>query len=139
MGRINYGRVILGGLLAGLILNLGELLLNTQIVGEDWNEAMRAIGKQPVSANATVIFVILGFVVGVLAIWLYAMIRPRFSPGLKTAIWAGLMVWALAYAWPSLSGMPMGIIPSRLFLISMIWGLFEVPIATSVGAWVYKE
>lgn len=28
MGRINLGRVVIGGLLAGLIINFGEFILN---------------------------------------------------------------------------------------------------------------
>ena len=30
-------------------------------------------------------------------VWLYAAIRPRFGPGPKTAICAGLIVWGLSY------------------------------------------
>ncbi len=34
MGKINMARVILGGLLAGLIINVGEFVLNEPILGE---------------------------------------------------------------------------------------------------------
>ena len=32
MGKINVGRVLLGGLLAGLVLNIGEYVLNEIIL-----------------------------------------------------------------------------------------------------------
>ena len=35
MGKINMTRVILGGLLAGLVINIGEFILNDTILGED--------------------------------------------------------------------------------------------------------
>src|SRR5437667_4515115 len=44
------------------------------------------------------VFVIGGFVLGVLLVWLYAAIRPRFGPGPKTSLIAGLVLWFLAYA-----------------------------------------
>ncbi len=42
MGRINMGRVIVGGLLAGLIVNISEFVLNTMVIGLDMEAAMKA-------------------------------------------------------------------------------------------------
>ena len=139
MGRINYGRVVLGGLVAGVVLNIGETVLNALILMKDWEDAMRAIGKEPLGGAAIAVMIVLLFGLGVLSVWLYAAIRPRFGPGPKTAICAGLAVWALSYAFPSISGIPTGVFPTRLFVIATIWGLVEAPIATLVGAWLYKE
>ena len=139
MGGINLGRVILGGLVAGLILNIGESVLNLVFLGNEWEQALRAINKSPVGGGAVGIMVVLGFGLGITAVWLYAAVRPRYGAGPRTAVCAGLFVWTLAYAWPSLSGMPMEVFPNRLFLISMLWGLLEVPLATVAGAWLYKE
>lgn len=139
MGHINYLRVTLCGLLAGLVINLGETLLNTVFLAGEWEEAMRAINRTPPGTGSMVILAILGFGLGWMLLWTYAAIRPRMGPGPKTAVCAGLVVWALSYAWPSLSGMPMGIFPNRLFIVSMIWGLVEVPVAALAGAWLYKE
>ncbi len=139
MGKINYVRVILCGLLAGLVLNLGEAFLNFVVLAGQWEEALRAINKEPPGGSMTVVFVILGFVLGWAIVWVYAAIRPRMGPGPRTAICAGLAVWFLSYAWPSLSGMPMGIFPNWLFIISIAWGLIEVPLAALAGAWLYKE
>ena len=139
MGKINYVRVTLGGLLAGLIIDLGETLLNTVFLAGEWEEAMRAIGKTPAGAGAMVVFVILGFALGWTLVWVYAAIRPRMGPGPKTAICAGLVVWLLSYAWSSISALPMGVFPTRLVIIGMIWGLVEIPVAALAGAWLYKE
>jgi len=139
MGKINYGRVVLGGLVAGLVLNIGELVLNMQILARDWDEAMKSLNRPPMGGIAPVVFIILCFALGILLTWVYAAIRPRFGAGPKTAICAALVVWTLAYAWPSVSGMVMDVFPSRLFLIGMLWGLLEVPIASLAGNWFYRE
>ena len=139
MGKINYGRVVLGGLIAGVVMNIGETVLNTVVLAKDWEDALRTIGKEPAGGTAMAVFVILMFALGLLSIWLYAAIRPRFGPGPKTALCAGLAVWALSYAFPSISSIPMGIFPARLFMVGTIWGLVEAPVATLAGAWFYKE
>ena len=139
MTKINYGRVVLGGLVAGVVMNVGEIVLNTQVLMKDWEDALRAIGKAPAGNTAIFAFIILMFVLGILSVWLYAAIRPRFGPGPKTALCAGLAVWALADAFPSISGIPMGVFPARLFIVGTIWGLVEAPLATLAGAYFYRE
>jgi hypothetical protein len=139
MGKINYARVVIAGLAAGLVLNIGEMVLNSLILAKDWEDAMKAINQQPLGQSATFFFIVLCFVLGVIMTWVYAAIRPRFGAGPKTAICAGLVIWAIAYAWSSLSGMAMNVFPAKLLVISMIWGLFEVPIAALVGGWLYRE
>ena len=45
MGKISVGRVIGGGLLAGLVVNICEFVVNSLWLAKDWEEAMRALGK----------------------------------------------------------------------------------------------
>jgi hypothetical protein len=42
MSSINWGRVILGGLLAGVLINVFEFLLNGVVLANDWRAAMLA-------------------------------------------------------------------------------------------------
>ena len=139
MGKINLGRVFAGGLLAGLIINIGEMILNMAIIGEAWNEAMKSLNRPPMGNESIPYFVLLSFGLGIVMIWIYAAIRPRFGPGATTAIGAGLVTWALAYLYPSAGMLPMDLIPQNLIHYSILWGLFELPIAALAGAWLYKE
>ena len=93
MGRINAGRVILGGLLAGLVINLGETVLNLVVVAQAMEDSLRARNLPPLGGGPIAGFVILAFFVGIATVWLYAAIRPRFGPGVRTAAIAGLVVW----------------------------------------------
>lgn len=139
MGSINWSRVIAGGLVAGLILNIGEYLLNEPILGEEWAAAMAALNAQPVGGAAIAWFLVLGFLLGIAMIWLYAAIRPRLGAGPKTAICAGLTVWFFAYFWSSMGILVMGLFPSSLIWISLVWGLVELPVAALLGAYLYQE
>jgi len=139
MGKVNMARVVAGGLLAGVIINIGELILNTVLLGPRWEEAFRALGRPPMGNESIPFFVLLSFGIGLLMIWLYAAIRPRFGPGPTTAIGAGFVTWALAYLYPTAGALPMNLFPRDLFLYATLWGLFELPLAALAGSWLYKE
>jgi hypothetical protein len=139
MAKINLGRVILGGLLAGLVINIGEFVLNMVILEKPWEEALKALNLHPFSSSAVTYLVLLAFALGILAVWVYSAIRPRFGAGPMTAICAGLIVWALASLYPTGGALPMHLFPRRLLFYTTLWELFELPIATLVGAWIYRE
>ena len=140
MAHTNRGRVILGGLLAGLVINIVEYITNGVVLKEGWGQAMQALGKSAeLNASAIVMFNIWGFLLGIAAVWLYAAIRPRYGAGASTAIRAGLVAWAVAVFLPNLSNFPLGLFPVRLLVISTIVALVEIVVATLAGAWLYKE
>ena len=142
MGRINWGRVFLGGLLAGVVINIGEYLFHAVLFKDEVAEMMRAIGKDPaaiMSGNAIVIWNILGFLTGIGAVWGYAAIRPRFGAGAKTAAIAGVAVWYFSRFLGAIGEMNMGMASQKMIMTGLVWGLVEMIIATIAGAWAYKE
>ncbi|MBI3403253.1 MAG: hypothetical protein HY048_17715 [Acidobacteria bacterium] len=139
MGTVNLGRVVLGGLLAGLIINCSEFVLNTFVVGADMEAAMKAMNRPPIDNQMITWFVVAGFALGIVAVWVYSAIRPRFGPGVQTAVIAALTAYVLAYAYPSVFVGVMQIFPARSLIISLVWGLPEIVIASIAGAWLYAE
>lgn len=142
MGKINWGRVILGGLLAGLVINVVEWI-SPLVFREDYQDfqaAMEAIGKsgQP-GPGELALYIVMNFAVGIFAIWLYAAIRPRYSPGPKTAVIAACGTWFAIYFVATIGYAQLGIFPGRLLAITVVVGLVEILVATQLGAWLYKE
>ena len=139
MGRIDVGRVVVGGLLAGLLVNISEFILNTFVIGQDMEAAMKAMNRPPMDTSMIVWFVVLGFLLGITTVWLYAAVRPRFGPGVTTAVYAALAVWLLAYAYPTAFLMVMHVFPRKAMAIGLVWGLVEIVVAGVAGAWAYTE
>ncbi len=139
MSRINMTRVIIGGLLAGVIINISEFILNMMVIADEMNAQMARLNLPPIGGSAITVFVVLAFVVGIAAVWLYAAIRPRFGAGPKTATIAGIVVWVLAYVYPTVGAEVTGMFPARMAAIGMVWGLVELLIATVAGAYLYQE
>ena len=138
MGKINWARVLLGGLLAGLVINVFEFILNTLVLGREWEAAMKALGHT-FPASAIGVFVVWGFLGGITSVWLYAAIRPRFGAGPRTAAIAGFGYWYAGYFFPFLGMMAEGLFPLRLLVIGVVVGLVEVIVGTELGAWLYRE
>jgi hypothetical protein len=139
MGRINMARVVLGGLLAGLIINVGEFLLNGVLLGDQVNATLQRLNLPPIAGSTITVFVVNAFLLGIAAVWLYAAIRPRYGAGPKTALCAGAAVWFLSYVYPGIGMTAMGMFPTNLMVLGTIWGLVELLVATVAGAWLYQE
>ena len=139
MGKINLTRVLSGGLFAGLVLNVGEFVLNGIILAQQWSAFIAETGLGETGAVQALSFIIVTFLVGIGLVWIYAAIRPRFGPGPKTAVIAGLTVWAIGWLFIGTSFYISGISPAGIAITSIIWGLFEVPVAAIAGAWLYRE
>lgn len=138
MGGINLVRVILGGLVAGIIFNVSEFLLNEKVMKGEMEAAMKALGKTvPQSGNAMAVWIIFGFVMGFLAVWLYAVGRPRFGAGPGTAARAGIFFWVLTGLLPQVAMWNMGLFP--LSALALVWTLVEAMLATVAGAALYQE
>src|SRR5207253_7528461 len=140
MGKINWGRVVVGGFLAGVVLNIVDFVFFGVIMKQDIAAAMQALGRQPGAMDSLVpLFVVLDFVTGIGLLWVYAAIRPRFGAGAKTAVIAGVAVWFFVGLLHALGEAPMGFMPQRLMVIGTCVALVSIPVATVVGAYVYKE
>ena len=139
MGKINLKGVVVGGLLAGLVLNVVDYLLYGVILANDLAAAMQALGKGPVGGSAMVWFVVLDFLFGIAIVWAYAAIRPRFGAGPGTAVRAGLLMWIVAVLFRAIGDSQMGLMPMRVMVIGTAVALILIPVAAVVGAWPYKE
>jgi hypothetical protein len=139
MGKINIQKVLIGGLVAGVVLNVIDFVMFGVVLKTQMAAAMQALGK-PAMSNAQVPwFVFLDFVGGVAIVWLYAAMRPRFGAGPGTAVKAGLAAWFLGSLLPTLFMWPMALMPQNLTIIMTIVPLVEWPLAVVVGAKFYME
>jgi hypothetical protein len=138
---MNVKRIVLGGLLAGLVLNLLEAVLGS-IFGMDqaWIDAEKAIGRLiPDTTMANALFLLMGFGAGIVAVWVYAAIRPRYGAGPRTAVIAAVMIFLSGPLMAGITQTLMGWAPGKTVLKATILFFFEFVAATLVGGWVYRE
>lgn len=139
MGKINLKGVIIGGLVAGVVLNLVDFLLFGVVLKDQMAAMMQAMGKAPMSTNTMIWYTLLDFLFGIYLVWLYAAIRPRFGAGPGTAVKAGLIAWLLSGLLHALFEAPMGMMPQNTLILVTLVALVQQPLATVVGAKFYTE
>jgi hypothetical protein len=136
--NINVRSVLTSGLVAGLIINASAIFM-VPVVGHQMDEALNARNLPPMGGGALAYFGVMSLLLGVVLVWLYAAVRPRFGPGPKTAAIASILVWFLAYFFANASNVVFGFMPTQLTVIGTIWGLVELVMAGEVGARLYSE
>jgi hypothetical protein len=139
MAQINTLRVLFGGITAGLVINVGEFLLNGVVLRDYYTEMGARLGLPAMGPGVFVVFVLLSLLLGVVAVWLYAAARPRLGPGVATAVRIGLAVWFCSYVPAAAGSWGVGLMGLHTALLSIAWGFIEIPLAVVAGAWAYKE
>jgi hypothetical protein len=141
MSSINTGKVISGGLVAGVVLNALDFLNNYLLVGADFMANATRLGLDPAAVESTqgmATWVVIDFLLGLIVVWTYAAIRPRFGAGPKTAIIAGLIPY-LSITFIMLGLSTGGLFPPALWAKMAVAQLFIYSIGAVAGAWAYKE
>lgn len=136
---LNTGKVLVGGLLAGIVFFVGDFLLMATLMEDSMREMASAHNlTMDESLGAMAAWVVNDLVHGGLAVWVYAAIRPRFGAGVRTAVYASVAVWA-AFMLTMAGFSAMGLFSTGVFLtIGLLW-FVVVAVGTIAGAWAYKE
>jgi len=140
MGKINIARVVIGGIVAGIVADVLGYLVDGILLARQWADGMKALGHANFSSNQWISFNLLGLVSGIALIWVYAAIRPRFGAGVKTAVYAGLAVWVVGWLLPNLGFMwAGGLFSPHLTVLTTLGNLVEVVVGAIAGAALYQE
>lgn len=139
---MNTPKIVVGGLAAGGVMNLLGWLGNGVLLGPRMNAEMDAaapgLAAKMMTGGAITTAVVSQFVIGLLVVWLYAAIRPRFGPGMKTAVYAALVIWICGFVFYQgwyLSGMMM----ASTYVYASLIALVTTVAGAVLGAFLYKE
>jgi hypothetical protein len=141
MSKINVGKVLLGGLVAGIVLNIGEAALNAGILADAMKEDFAKLNLPDPTSNTTFLIRVIGmtFLLGIAIVYLYAAIRQRCGAGWKTAVCAGVMAWFFVYVYAGYMYLATGMVSTKIYLIGIAWGIVEYSLGAIAGAYFYKE
>jgi len=140
--HIRAGRLLIAGLLSGLIMNVGEAALHGGMLAQASADAYAALNRTvPPDTMNLILLIVLTFAQGILMAWLYALIRPRFGSRFTAAACVGLAAWLLSSVYAAIylhAGLP-GIFPNNLVWVPVAWQLLEYPLAALAGVATYGE
>ena len=139
---MNTSKVLVGGIVAGIVLNVCDWFVYTRLLVDKMTASMEAYkpGSSAVmmSGNAITIYVISDFVFGLLLVYTYAAVRPRLGPGPRTAATVAGIFWLFS-AFINASQMITGMMDRNLFWEVALIQLITLVLGTWFGAMVYTE
>ena len=136
---INWTRALGGGIAAGLLYDILEISLSPFLVGRQYEAELNAVRHTPPSPAGYAFFFAWGFVIGIIAICLYAAVRPRFGAGPRTAARVAVALWVIGDLMPHIGSAFMGIFSMGLMVKFALQQLFFMLATTILGAWLYRE
>jgi len=137
--KINWGRLLLGGVLGGVLITAKDFVLSHNILLPIWKDL---IAKGLVNAPQVwyrPIFLLEGLLEGLLLAWLYVLARPRLGPGPKTAIITGLTGGLLVRGVATVDQLLWAPYPPVMPLYTLEVGVFTAVAVSMLAGWIYKE
>lgn len=139
MSGINARRVILGGLVAGLVANLFDFVITTHLMATEFNGMLAKLNVSETATRSWIpVFAAADFLWGFLLVYTYAAIRPRFGPGPRTAVVGALILW-LSLALALIILMALGLHTPQSYFKSATLYLISAVVSSIAGAVLYKE
>ena len=140
MGKMNVGRIVLGGVVAGVLLFVLDGVVHGVLLKGAWTDVMAALGRKPgETSSGFATFAVYDLGKGLLTALVYAAIRPRFGAGPATAGGAGLLTWLLAIPLPLVGLLPMEFFSSGFVALWSLYTLIPMVIAGVVSGALYRE
>jgi hypothetical protein len=142
VSNINWGRFIVGGLIASIILFVTDGALHEMILRADWKAVYSGLGvASPPEESPVHMIYFATFEIGrgFIAMLLYVLMLRCCRPGPKTAALAGLVAW-IAF---SLTGpaqfIPLGFYSNALWIKVGAFQLVTSIVAAIIAAALYKD
>jgi len=139
---INLSRVLLGGIVAGGIIFIITGIVNGGILNNDfqnWAQGMGNLIHPPQQSISMGLWTVMNFIHGIAGIWIYAVMRPRFGAGPKTALFAGLALWIISKFTTAFDFIALGIFPSKIIAGQLIGSFVAIVLCIILSARLYKE
>lgn len=141
MASINWGRLILGGLVAAIMMFFADGFIHERLVSADWRAVyagLNAAEPEP-HGSSMVYFALFELGRGLIAMMFYATMRTHFGPGPKTAVLAGIASWVAFSLTGPAQFIPLGFFSTALWMKVGAMHLVTSIVSTIVGAAMYKD
>jgi hypothetical protein len=141
MSQVNWGRLVIGGVIASIIAFVTDGILHEHLIHHHWEALVEGLHITPSghSPLAFVYFAIFELGRGFVSLFLYVMMRARFGPGPGTAAWAGVVGWVAFSVTGPAQFIPLGFYSNTLWCLAGAYQLVISVVATIAGAAAYTE
>ena len=139
---INTQKVVVGGVAAGVGVGAIDFVVNGIVLAEQNEAAINALNPD-LAANmeggAFLAFaIVVNLLFGVLIAWTYALMRPRYGEGSKTAVYAAIQIWCIITIISA--GMAfLGMFAWSFVALGSVISIVELLIGAHIAGYLYAE
>jgi hypothetical protein len=134
---LNFKRIILGGLITGMILNLIDTPNGMFIAGPQI-KLFLAEHAVPYNPLIPAYFFPYHLILGMMMVWTYAAIIPQFGAGRKAALYATILL-LITTRMMAFGFVVMGLLPLHLYLILSATMVIGSLVGGLTGCWYYSR
>lgn len=139
MGKINFTKVILGGIAAGIAMFIVDGLIHMSVF-KGMMDAMTTSGMfKAADASTLVPQFVLAVIIGTLGTYTYALARPRLGASYASAVQVAILVGLLIGAHTGGGHMIWMAKDNGMSTLAFVSGFLAPAVGTFVGAWVYTD
>ena len=141
MYKINWLRVLVGGLVASIILFVTDGFLHERLALGLWQAVYADLGvaEPKHNAYALIYFAIFELGRGFISIYLYALMRSCCGAGPKTAALAGIVAWIAFSVTGPAQFIPLGFYSHALWIKVGAFQFITSIVAAVAGASLYRD
>ena len=142
MKQINLMRLILGGLVSGIIIYVIEAITNAVILGKDWQmwgTVAKTVFPMPSESVSLIHWALQALIAGIAGTFIYAGIRTWVGANLRAAWISGLIIWVVGWLGMSFDKMAMGIEPAKMVHYNVLAALLACLLGQVVASLIYKD
>jgi len=138
--KFDYGKLVAGGVLAAVVMNICDFVSNNFILTNDWDRIVRLRNMDVAvmsSRSVLVTDILVDVGLGFLAVFTYAAIRTRMGRGAGTACVAAVIVFLPIALY--LATLAESFYTWDVYVRSQALELVSILLGTLSGAWIYSE
>jgi hypothetical protein len=135
-GEPGWGRLVMAGLAAGVVVNAGEWAAHHLWLQPAWTRAFAALGK-PATGWST--FIPANLWLGIVAMLGYRWATRIYGPGVRTALRTAVAAWLVFWVIPMTALQPMRLFPDVLLMWTIVVGAADAAAGILLGAWLYDR
>jgi hypothetical protein len=141
LDRLNWKGIVFGGIAAGIVMNVMDGVTNGILMFDEFRANTTRLGLSPAAATSPLglaTWVSLDFLFGIILVWLYAAMRPRYGPGPATALRSALAVYLPTTG--IIAGFTvLGFLTGPLLIKMAFAGALTLAAGALLGARLYRE
>jgi hypothetical protein len=137
MDTITAKQIIIGGLLAGLFINICDVTVTVTTVAKKWNAVLENQGIKP-SPFTPPYYITASFISGIVLAWTISVFAAKYGLTRETALIASLLLWVISRLYGA-GHVVMGQMPFSIFSIMSIGLCLGFIVAGQFVYWYFTK